>query len=282
MRQPQDRVGVGPHRGGDVDEQHHPARRSSRGAGARPGPARPSGAASCAGCGACRSRRVATAYDGARAPARQPRLQRRGSSRRAAPSRRAAAAATSRWRSTSTSLAAACTTSGSTSPPVSPGLPQRQRRADLARLLPRRPCAAAARATPNHASKTWRVADQVVGAGAQRRPAGPVGRVRVVGADHRGRLQEAGGAVVGDRQPGRAQRAGEAEQDLVGLVRGPWPVVMLSRPASGRAPASRGRCPRGTSRPRPGCARPSPGRAPRRRAGAAPGPSRGSRPRRAA
>ena len=108
-------------------------------------------------------------------------------------------------------------------------LPHRQGRADLARLLPRhRARQLLARAEPRLEDVV--VAHQVVRAAAQRRPARPEGRLGVVGADQGGRLEEAGRAVVGDRDPGRAQRPGEPEQDLVGLVeRRRWSRLAIIR-----------------------------------------------------
>ena len=69
------------------------------------------------------------------------------------------------------------------------------------------------------------VAGEVVGRPAERGPAGPVGRLPVVGADGRHRRQEAVGPVLGDRHAGGPERAGEAEEHLVGVVEGVLLIV---------------------------------------------------------
>ena len=154
VREPQQRVGVGPHRGGHVDEQH----RAPHG---RPAPAvlHPAGLAHLA------QRRPQRAVDVDLTPApgrtpggpppRRPGTQRARSSRRAAPSRPAGARPRRGGAAPRRSLAAACTTSGTGLAARLARLTQRQRGADLRGASRAAPCAAGCSRAPNHASKTW-------------------------------------------------------------------------------------------------------------------------------
>ena len=270
------------HRTGHVDQQHHAARLPAAAPPVDLAPARPSGA----GCAAASARRRpgrgasagAAPYGAAAGAGGASRTSRRDAASPPPRARRRRGAAAPRWRWPRADRRR-CRSSSPPSPTASvsgssgPGGRDRRRRTRPGQAV---------------AGVEERLEDRVV---ARSRSSGPaqsvarpatVGRALVVEPEQRGGLEEAVGAVLGDRYAGRPQRAGEAEQDLVGRRR-PWrhrgghvaqhlvegvadPVGVLAvlhqRPE--RAPPRR------------------PGRARRCRGGAAPAPSRGSRRRRAA
>ena len=133
----------------------------------------------------------------------------------------ASSVATSRcWRTSASDAIARTTSSSSVSPaPPAPSASGSrcavEARDGLALLGARQPVA---RVEPRREDLV--VAGEVVGRPAERGPAGPVGRLPVVGADGRHRRQEAVGPVLGDRHAGGTERAGEAEEHLVGVVEG--------------------------------------------------------------
>ena len=246
VREPEQGVGVGAHRAGDVDQQHDPARPGAAAAPARSGRAPPSGAAARAACA-----RASTA----------PRRRRRVPVRAAGAARAGAARANiaaSRARSALLSDRDVAVAQHLGRAGLAPA--RRPRRRRPGRRPPvagveRRPgprCAARRGAGARCRRARGRTTRRTPGRSARGRPARrtaspgrPSRRRLVVEADRRDRLEVGALAVGGDGHPGGAQGAGEAEQHLVGA----WPCTGPGRGgSSGQDPVEGGRTRSASSR----------------------------------